>query len=64
MQEVGYKETGRNGGQKQWKQCGVEILRQGKFIYKAQFVHKTIQSALQLYKIRRRQIKSFHKKIK
>ena len=36
--------------------------RQGKFIYKAQFVHKAIQSALQLYKIRRRQIKSFHKK--
>ena len=39
-------------------------IRQGKFIYKAQFVHKAIQSALQLYKIRRRQIKSFHKKIK
>ena len=33
--------------------------RQGKFIYKAQFVHKAIQSAL-----KRRQIKSFHKKIK
>ena len=32
--------------------------RQGKFIYRAQFVHKAIQSALQLYKIRRRQIKS------
>jgi len=32
--------------------------RQGKFIYKAQFVHKANQSALQLYKIRRRQIKS------
>ena len=38
--------------------------RQGKFIYKAQFVHKAIQRVLQLYKIRRRQIKSFHKKIK
>ena len=37
------------------------VRRQGKFICRAQFVHKAIQSALQLYKIRRRQIKSFHK---
>ena len=48
------------------KLCVCKIIngkaRQGKFIYKAQFVHKAIQSALQLYKIRRRQIKSFHKK--
>ena len=34
---------------------------EGKFICRAQFIHKSIQSALQLYKIRRRQIKSFHK---
>jgi len=36
-------------------------LRKGKFICRARFVLKVIQSALQLHKTRRRQIKSFHK---
>ena len=52
-----------NNTKEVWRGMRTIKARQGKFIYKAQFVHKAIQSALQLYKIRRRKIKSFHKNV-